>query len=321
MKFLKKPLRLFRRRSKRRIYIVPTLHGLLFLGLAIFCILIAATYGSNLVNLLAFILLGIFIVAAQISNSYLKNIDLERVDVSSHYVNQKGIIRLLIKNRSLEAREGIQIELGKQLDKKWKDFSIEPWVLPPQELKSIQGTLSLSRRGQYFIHQIKIFTTRPLGLFYVWSQVPVNVEFFVYPEPKGQEVPFDFIEEGSFEKNSSRTQTPEDFYQHRLYQEGESLGRVDWKALARGRPKLIKEFQIQGGRQWNLDWNQVHELNLELKLSQFSMWLKQAQEKKIKVQFQHPRIEKIGVVSQSDFDRCLSVLATEPNRDEGINEF
>lgn len=309
MKYSMKPWPPFKLSPRQRIYIIPTWHGLIFLSLSIFCIIMGATYGSNLVHLLAFILLGIFLIAAIISNNYLKSVEVQRVDIQSNFFPQSSQVRFLIKNKSHEPRDGINIEISK----KWKSLRVDPWSLDVQELKSVMGQLRVTARGKYQIDQIRISCTQPLGLFYVWAIIPLKAVFFAYPEPLGKSLPPEQVSLKKYQNEYYQTQSPEDFYQHRDYQEGESLGRVDWKALARGRAKMIKEFKSTGGRIWNLEWDSesLSDANLETKLSQYSLWLKTAQENKIRLSFRHPRWGLLDVQKPSDYTQCLSTLAME----------
>lgn len=307
-KFIKKPWGPFPFKpiQKSRIYIIPTFHGLIFLGLILGCILVSATYGSNLVLLMALILLGVFLVTAILSNSYLKSLEVQKVEVTSNYLDQKIKVRVLIKNRSQERREGIVVELSKII----KNLEISFAVLESLELKSIFGTFEAAKRGRYELDRVKISTTRPLGLFYVWSLIPLSEEYYVYPRPEGAPFPKEFSDKKKGDLRIGHNQGLEDFYQHRTFREGEALGQVDWKALARGRPKMIKEFRSSQGLSWNINWDRLEDMGFEKKLSQLSLWFKVAQENKINIQFAHTNRGKIKMNKPSDYARGLSLLAT-----------
>jgi protein-glutamine gamma-glutamyltransferase len=69
----------------------------------------------------------------------------------------------------------------------------------------------------------------------------------------------------------------EDFHGVRPYQPGDSLKHVDWKALARGRPLVVKEYAGGAGTGVQLLWDQVQHLGHEAAVSQLAQWCQAAE--------------------------------------------
>jgi uncharacterized protein (DUF58 family) len=119
-----------------------------------------------------------------------------------------------------------------------------------------------------------------LGLFWASFRVPVNVEYYIYPQARGNA---DWPElHPSGEQGSPASLKPgDDFSGVRAYLPGESLRHVDWKAYARGRPLSVKQFTGGSGHELWLDAAEMGALPLEARLSQLALWIVNAEKAEI----------------------------------------
>jgi len=145
---------------------------------------------------------------------------------------------------------------------------------------SAQVVFPSQRRGMYKFETLLVRTAYPFGLVWASIRVPVNAEYFVYPQTKGStEWP---LLHPSGEQGSPVSNKPgDDFSGVRAYMPGESLRHVDWKAFARGRPLSIKQFTGGSGTELYLDAAEMARLPLEARLSQLALWIVNAEKAEI----------------------------------------
>lgn len=132
-------------------------------------------------------------------------------------------------------------------------------------------TIQPGARGRSHIKRIKLSSRYPFGLFYVWRYYSWDQEVVAHPVPEPNERPPLFIETGD-EAHQPDSLSGHDFREHRSYQKGDSYKHIDWKALARGRPLMVKTFE-EG-------WEGHYHLNMpaesatpEKVLSQLTHWV------------------------------------------------
>jgi uncharacterized protein (DUF58 family) len=156
--------------------------------------------------------------------------------------------------------------------KKLKDlFELEKAVITPG---------SGENRGMYPLGSIIIRTSYPFGLIWASYRLPVDVEYYVYPKPKGTSV-WPTLRPGGEHGSPTSNKPGDDFSGVRAYMPGESLRHVDWKAFARGRPLSIKQFSGGAGYELWLDAAAMDRLPLEMRLSQLALWIVNAEKEEI----------------------------------------
>ena len=99
----------------------------------------------------------------------------------------------------------------------------------------------------------------------------------VYPVPRGN-LPLPRGESLSRLELAAAGPGGEDYAGSRPYRIGESQRHVDWRAVARSQPLLLKQFVGTGGQRVWLEWSAVGALpDIESKLSQLSRWIVEAE--------------------------------------------
>ncbi|HEV3270964.1 MAG TPA: DUF58 domain-containing protein [Candidatus Methylacidiphilales bacterium] len=192
--------------------------------------------------------------------------------------DETGLTRRPIALRTLN-NAGVRIEPGdsccaevvlekKQVVFKWGRFT------------TVTASGSGERRGMYRFETLLVKSSYPFGLFGAAFRAPVNVEYYIYPQPKGNS---DWPElHPSGEQGSPVSLKPgDDFSGVRAYLPGESLRHVDWKAYARGRPLSVKQFTGGAGHELWLDAAEMSRLPLEARLSQLALWIVNAEKAEI----------------------------------------
>jgi len=135
-----------------------------------------------------------------------------------------------------------------------------------------------SVRGEHPLPRITIRSIFPLGLFEGRQyRTTSGKPLLVYPAPRGG-LPLPRGESQSRLELAAAGPGGEDYAGSRPYRIGESQRHVDWRAVARGQPLLLKQFVGTGGQRVWLEWNALLALpDVEARLSQLSRWIVDAE--------------------------------------------
>jgi uncharacterized protein (DUF58 family) len=297
------------KKQRQRIYILPTRFGLVFLVGSFLMILIGSAYQNNLVNLLAFFMLSLVFVCMVQTHNNLRDIRISNIETEGGFAGQEFIVTTVLGNNSKVPRFNIETRLREP-----RARSIYENTLPLLE----NGTLKLRasypavRRGRFQTNPARLSSVYPLGLFEAWTWYKISSVYYIYPEPKGDK-PFPWGGEGDHAGHVTFPVGGEDFHGHRRFRDGDSQKHIDWKAFARGRPKLIKEFTEGAPVSIRLDWRSLEDLNTEDRLSQLSKWVDEAKDHKQMFSLVLPgKIVPTGL-GISHAIRCWEALASFEN--------
>jgi len=121
------------------------------------------------------------------------------------------------------------------------------------------------RRGLQVLNRVRLASVYPLGLLAMTIEIPVTWTWVVYPTPLagGQ----DAEGGGDEDLSGSRSAGFGDFNGHRPYQPGEPHRRIDWRAVARGRPLLVRDHSIGGASDGWIAWEDDPIADVEVHLS------------------------------------------------------
>jgi uncharacterized protein (DUF58 family) len=164
------------------------------------------------------------------------------------------------------------------------------------------------QRGIYRFETLLVKSSFPFGLFWAAFRVPVDAEYFIYPQPRGK-TDWPSLHPGG-DAGSPQSQKPgDDFSGVRAYMPGESLRHVDWKAFARGRPLSIKQFTGGSGHELWLDAAEMGRLPLEARLSQLALWVVNAEKEEIPYALRLGRVTLPLGLGPAQSRRALEALA------------
>jgi uncharacterized protein (DUF58 family) len=155
---------------------------------------------------------------------------------------------------------------------------------------------------------LTVSTRYPLGLFRAWCWEPLDLEYLVYPQPSGS-YPWPLTVADDMLQDHGDRLGGDDFTGVRAYQPGDSHRHVDWKAVARGRPMLTKQFSGGGrGLIW-CDWFILEGLDTEARLSQLACWIVEAHRQGCEYGLRLPDREYLPAAGWEHYERCLKALA------------
>lgn len=277
-----------------KIYIFPNKFGVLFFLSFILMILVAATYQNNLVFIMAFLQLSLGLIVINQTGRNLKGIKVRSVSVSPNYGGLPTRTTVVVENLANEKKNSLELSLD--------DLSVElkSISLMPLEVKIINATCVLPlKRGVYKVKRIKLSSGYPYGLFNCWMWFKTESEYEVYPLPSGEIQPQNLAMHGQG-----------DFSEHRLYQDGDSYSKIDWKRYAKNNVLLTKKFDDQIDQKIMLKWDDTKQLkDPESRLSQLSKWVDYCIENQIEFGIQLPNREVDISSGVHHKHKCLKVLA------------
>ena len=137
--------------------------------------------------------------------------------------------------------------------------------LPADAAVSTELVLPGRRRGLHTLDRVRLASVYPMGLMTAMLEVPATWTWVVYPSPLGGGSEGE--PEGDEHLVGVRSGATGDFYGHRTYQPGEPQRRIDWRAVARGRPLMVKDYAINGVSDGWIDWNDDRIADVERHLS------------------------------------------------------
>ncbi|WP_316367323.1 DUF58 domain-containing protein [Candidatus Thiodiazotropha sp. CDECU1] len=286
--------------AARSIYILPTRQGMLLALLLLLMLAGSINYGSNLGHLMTFLLGGIWLVTILHTWRNLLGLSIQPGEAASVFAGQTADFSLRVKNDSTAYHYGIALRCKKQF--------ADTVDIPANSITELHIPIKTERRGYLQIPEIIIQTSYPLGLFRAWSYAQLDQSCLVYPKPATQgEPPTQAVY--SHSDSGDRGVGADDFIGLRSYRLGDSPRQIDWKAQARERGLLSKQFGGDRSEQVRLDWELLKEYPTEQRLSLLCRFILQAEEQQQRYSLQMPG-QKIPTASGPlHQQRCLSLLA------------
>jgi uncharacterized protein (DUF58 family) len=312
----------------------PTALWIIF-GPVLACMWIAAVnYSNNLVYAILYLIASLSGISIFHTWRNLAALRIEHVRVQPAFAGEEVRVEIHLRNVSQHTVFGLfftrvvdEVETSlAQRVMKWNFKHPVTSLLPPRRIKPLRSPdgrgvrigpedtcavevgFSSERRGIYRFEAMLVRTYYPFGLFWASFRVPVGVEYFVYPKPKGSALWPSLYPSG--EAGSPASNRPgDDFAGVRAYVPGESLRHVDWKAFARGRPLSVKQFTGGAGQELWLDAGEMNRLPLEARLSQLALWIVNAEKEEIPYALRLGRTTLPLGLGPAQYRRALETLA------------
>lgn len=245
--------------TSRNVFIFPTLFGFAYLLFVLLLFLLATNYQNNLIMLLSYLLASLFITAMLHSFFNFSQLTIKSQSRCSGYTHRNLAIPITVTANSI--RHDFRFAYDGQ----------EQLVIPTlaAEDNAVSVPFYQSERGVYPLDRIKIASEYSFGLFTTWTRLDLNVQVWVYPEPKALPSIHRYLSFGDTDEShtESNIRGHDEFYELNKYRAGEPLSHVAWKQLARGRGWFSKGFhQTRGSDVW-LKLSDMPSANIEQKLS------------------------------------------------------
>lgn len=181
----------------------------------------------------------------------------------------------------------------------------KPQMVPAGGSSAALVTLAPRHRGRYTLPALHAVSTFPLGLVAAKVGLAGSGEGLVYPLPAGRRL--DDAVMGSDPGDGQGEYAGDDFAGHRRPQPGDPPRHLDWKAVARGRPLLMKAF-AGGTCQCVLTWHAAQG-DGEQRLAELARWVLDAEARGWRYGLSLPGLELEPGGGVEHRERCLRALA------------
>lgn len=291
---------------QRRIFILPTRHGIAYAVTLVLMLIGSINYDLSLGYILTFLLVGLGINAMLQTFRNLAHLRVAPGRAAPIFAGEQARFTLRLENPSTSDR----FEVGLTRDRKVADFHDIAAYRDAVASVLVPGP----RRGLLRPGRLTLFTRYPLGLFHAWSYLDHDVQCVVYPRPAPPGAPLP-PDESSAGSGALHGQGQEDFSGLRPYHPGDSPRHIAWKAAARGE-LLTKQFTGRADAELWLDWRQLPAtMDVEQKLSQLARWCIDAQTRGMSFGLRLPGTTVPMAAGEHQRERCLEALALYDHED------
>ena len=277
------------RLNHHNIFIFPAKFGLLFLALCVLLFLLGTNYQNNLMLLLCYFLLAMFLVNLLASYINFARIDLQIGKCPEVFVDDNLNIPLWLNanNDATYPANGLlhfkfqtnQLKSNKSTQKQQNPASTVV------DVNAFANPINLSQkcleRGKLTLSRVTVQSYYPLGLYRCWTHLAFTHQISVFPKPLPCEIQLYTSQQNSAKKSGelANEQAGHDDFSHlKTYQLGEPLNHVAWKQLARGRGMVSKQFTSMGQQ---IGWLKLSAEYRNKSLSQLSTELQTALEQEL----------------------------------------
>jgi uncharacterized protein (DUF58 family) len=268
------------------VHLRPTALWLIF-GPVLICMWIAAVnYMNNLVYAILYLIASLSFVSLFHTWRNLASVRVEHIRVQPAFAGEEVRVEIFLRNLSRQSLYGLHFSrVGDEAGLTRRPTPLRNVQgggvrIGPDDTCTTEVAFTSGTRGVYKFEALLVRTAYPFGLFWASIRVPVDAEYYVYPQAKGTST-WPALMPGGDSNVALSNRPGDDFAGVRPYMAGESLRHVDWKAFARGRPLSVKQFSGGGGHELWLDAADMNRLPLEARLSQLALWIVNAEKAEI----------------------------------------
>jgi uncharacterized protein (DUF58 family) len=288
----------------------------------------SVNYNNSMGYALTFLLSSMTLVSILHTHRNLLGLRIETGKVTPIFVGETAQFQLWIDNRGYPTRYALiwqdtpfkpfeknptlfsltqNGKLNSPLSAKDIPFTVD---IPADQRMTLTVPVQARHRGKLSLGRITVYTTFPLGLFQAWSYIHLDFSTLVYPQPAGHQVLPRGVQADHTGEGTPCAGRGDDFIGYRNYQLGDSPRHLDWKAVARGQPWLIKQFGGLGASLVWLTWEEVSHLNhLETALSQLCLWVLVAESQGALYGLKMPGNTLEPNTGEQHREQCLQILA------------
>lgn len=284
--------------SGRRVYILPTLGGLLLAILALVLLVAATNYGANLVFALAFWIVGVGL-AALVRN--VRNLGGLEVDIiSARGVFAGDPVRVQVLLRDTEGRGRWALGIGERDARSLAHVA-------PRDAACVELALPPCPRGRHALPVLRIESRFPLAVSRAWTWLARREPLIVYPRPAAE--PWPDAGTDALGSRGIRAAGGDDWDGLREYRPGDAPRRIHWKAASRSDDWQVKLFARPGGPSLWLDWSAAPGADDETRLARLTRAVVDAEAAGARYGLRLPAVEIAPACGPEHRHACLRALA------------
>ncbi len=286
---------------QRRIFVLPSRHGLMFSAMLMLMLTGSINYNLSLGFILTFLLgsMGVSTIIYTFRN--LANLRIAGGRARPVFAGDTAHFIVHLENPGDMPRYAVNLTHDKR---EWVTVDI-----PARATVAAAAAVPARRRGLLKPGRLTLFTRYPLGLVYAWAYLELDLRCVVYPRPASPALPLP-LPAMSAGTSGERGKGQEDFSGMRQYHVGDSPRHIAWKLAARDQGLLTKQFSGHADAELWLDWSLLPAaLGTEEKLSHLARWVIDAHETGLSFGLRLPG--KTVEIENGDAqrERCLEALA------------
>ena len=286
---------------QRRIFILPSRHGMIFVGALALMLTGSINYNLSLGFILTFLLAALGVNAILHTFRNIARLRIAAGRVQAVFAGDTANFNLVIDNPGTLDRYSI----GVTRDAKTNLYT----DVPALQSTTVAVPVPAPRRGMLRPGRFTLFTQFPLGLCHAWAYAELDMQCIVYPRPEAGRVALP-----QFESRDGTGVThgagQEDFAGLRSYHPGDSPRHIAWKAAARGDALLTKQFSGRAATELWLDWTATPAtLTDEARLSRLARWVIDAHTGALSFGLRLPGTTLPPAPGDAQRERCLQALA------------
>lgn len=244
--------------GRRYVYILPTGTGFILGGVLALMLLGSLNYQNNLALMFTFLMGSVAIVAMHHTWFTLLDLKVSVANAAPVFVGQDAIFSVSLASDRARARGDLVVRIG--------DRATGPVQLKPAESGSPDVPVTTVERGWLVPQALRVETRYPLGLFRAWCYPQTTARAIVYPRPAGRSPTPHLVPVHGRSHQGDLGVGADDFVGPRDYRAGDSPRRLDWKALARERGLVVKQFGGDRAAQIWIDWDRLPATDIETRL-------------------------------------------------------
>ncbi len=286
---------------QRRIFILPSRHGIVFVCALLMMLIGSINYSLSLGFVLTFLLAALGVNSILHTYRNLARLEISPGRAQPVFAGDNAHFTLVVTNPGTLDRYSLGV-CRERKDAAYID-------VPAHQSVSAQVAVPALRRGLLSPGRLTVFTHYPLGLCYAWAYAQPDVQCLVYPRPEPTPTPLP-VPTAHAGTGVDYGQGHEDFSGLRSYHPGDSPGHIAWKVAARGQGLLTKQFSGRANAELWLDWGMLPAgLDVEAKLSRLTRWVLDAHAAGLSCGLRLPTAVLAPAPGDGQRDRCLEALA------------
>ncbi|MFT2090667.1 DUF58 domain-containing protein [Paraglaciecola sp. 2405UD69-4] len=234
--------------NHKNIFILPSKFGTLFLGLCGLLFLLGTNYQNNLMLLLCYFLVSVFLVNLLTSYINFAKIRIHMGKAQEVYAGDNFHLPVWLNpdNHFPMANGLITLRFKSHNKKKLKTTTNHDTHLDNNSFSNpVTLAFLCQQRGTLTLPRITVESFYPLGLYRCWTHIAFPKAITVFPKP----IPCDIALFSKAQEQLEQTEQMDyqlsgqnEFSHLKAYQQGDPLNHVAWKQLAKGQGMISKQF-------------------------------------------------------------------------------
>nr|WP_242482253.1 DUF58 domain-containing protein [Thiocystis violacea] len=285
----------------RQIYILPTAAGMTYGAVMLVMLLGSLNYQNNLGLLFTFFLASVGVIAMHHAWLNLLGLAVQARGGPAVFAGETATFEVTLRAEGRRMRHDIHVRKAQDTP--------PPLFVPANDQGSLGLAVPALRRGLLRLGSITLETRHPMRLFRAWCYVDAAATTLVYPAPAAH-APEPSPDAGDNRRPHKHSgEGAEDYLGSRRYRPGDSPKHIDWKAFARERGLLVKEFGGEQGQEVWIDWSGLRATDTETRLSLMSRQILDASEAGLRFGLRLPDGTEPLAQGAAHAQRCLTRLA------------